>query len=265
MNVKVDEIKKRMKKRRQERSVQIKHYQKEAKINLPEDEERYGFERFPTYDNFNDFDKGKTYEPRTYNGKSIITKALIAACLFLLVAISFQSNSPQLQKAQSYINDIFTEPFQFATVANWYESQFGKPLALLPAKKPEHIDTGESIVVDYAIPASGTVIETFETNGQGITIETMANSDIEVINEGIVRFAGVDPEHGKTVIIQHANKTETWYGNLNEINVNLFDFVEKGKPVGTVAATSDGEKGSLYFAIKQGGDFINPVQVIEFE
>ncbi len=87
------------------------------------------------------------------------------------------------------------------------------------------------------------------------------------MKEGIVKFAGVKEGLGKTVIIQHSDQTETWYGNLDDINVSLYEYIEKQKVVGTVSDSTgeDKTKGKYYFAIKKGDDFIDPIQVIRFE
>lgn len=67
-------------------------------------------------------------------------------------------------------------------------------------------------------------------------------------------------------MIQHADGSETWYGHLGTISVKLYDFVEMGKEVGTAQASDEDEqKGLFYFAIKQGDQFIDPIQVISFE
>ncbi|MFL6557444.1 MAG: peptidoglycan DD-metalloendopeptidase family protein, partial [Bacillus sp. (in: firmicutes)] len=61
-------------------------------------------------------------------------------------------------------------------------------------------------------------------------------------------------------------KTETWYANLDEINVKLYEYIEKRKVVGTAGSTGeDDTKGKYYFAIKKDDKFIDPIQVIRFE
>ncbi|HJV31861.1 MAG TPA: M23 family metallopeptidase, partial [Bacillales bacterium] len=154
----------------------------------------------------------------------------------------------------------------FATVTNWYEDKFGKPLALLPfnEKKQPAEKVSEQ---EYAVPASGRVVENFVKNGQGVMIETGKGTQVKAINEGMVKFAGNWEGLGKTVIIQHADKTESWYGDLEEIKVNSYEYIEKGKEVGTVSASNseDKTKGSYYFAFKKGDNFIDPIQVIHFE
>ena len=153
------------------------------------------------------------------------------------------------------------QEFQFAAVSKWYEKQFGEPLALLPTEKTEKKQNTPS----YAIPAVGRVLEKFNENGQGIMVETESNTPVEAMNEGIVIFTGTKDKLGKTVIIQHADGSESWYGNLGTITVKLYDFVEMGKEVGTAMKEGNDAKGVFYFAIKQGDHFIDPIQVIPFE
>lgn len=263
MSYRADKIRRRMKKRRQQRARKLQDWQRNNNINILEDEERYGFERISSYDQFEKSGRGNNL----FNKDTFLFKLLISACLFLFVAIAFHTDGSSFGPARSIVKKTMTENFEFAAVSNWYESKFGKPLALLPP----NVDSGttkndvKNDTTGYALPASATIVESFEKNGQGIMVETGIEANVEAMNEGIVRFAGIDSNHGKTVIIQHANKTETWYGNLDEINVNLFDFVKQGNSLGVVSKNSDETKGSFYFAIKQGGDFINPAQVIQFE
>ncbi|UYZ20920.1 M23 family metallopeptidase [Mesobacillus jeotgali] len=117
----------------------------------------------------------------------------------------------------------------------------------------------------YALPASGKILEDFGDNGQRIQIETGKGADVEAMDEGLVHFVGMKEGFGKTVIVQHADKSETWYGNLDKIDVSLYEYISKGAKVGTAMDSTDGIKGSFYFAIKKGDDFVDPVQVIKFE
>lgn len=255
MSSRADEFRKKMKKRKRERARETEKWKKQ--MSLPEDEERYGFERMSSYES--SYQEG--HHP-LFNKELFLFKLLASACLFLLVAIIFRHEASTLDPARQFVEKSMKQDFQFATVANWYEKKFGKPLALLPIEeKTKKVQTDPS----NALPVLGTIVESFEMNGQGVMIETIKAAKVEAMNEGIVRFAGLNDAHGKTVIIQHADQTETWYGNLDEIHVNLFDFIKKGTVIGTVSDGSDETKGAFYFAIKQGEDFVNPIQVIQFE
>ncbi|UTW68949.1 hypothetical protein KHA80_17155 [Anaerobacillus sp. HL2] len=47
--------------------------------------------------------------------------------------VKFQN--PQLEGARQFVETSFQEEFEFTAVANWYENQFGRPLALLPTTR----------------------------------------------------------------------------------------------------------------------------------
>ena len=61
-----------------------------------------------------------------------IFKILASACLVLIVAIMFRNQTPILDPAREFVTKSMQEDFQFAAVSDWYESTFGKQLALLP-------------------------------------------------------------------------------------------------------------------------------------
>lgn len=251
-----DEIRKRIAKRRKEsKGKRPDHYV------LPGDDEKYGFHQLASYE-----PSGREGEVHPLFRKEVFFfKLLASACLFLVVAIIFRNQSPALDSTRSIVKNTFAQEFQFAAATKWYENKFGKPLALLPFTDKKA--AVENVSTEYAIPASGRILENFEKNGQGVMVETGKGAPVKAFNEGVVTFAGVKEGVGKTVIIQHSDKTESWYGNLDQINVSLYEYIQKGKEVGTVSesAGKDKTKGEFYFAIKKGDTFIDPIQVIRFD
>lgn len=249
MNKRAREIRKRIEKRKREA----------GRLSPPfehmTDEERYG-QPVITYDRYATDDK-----PPLFRKELFLLKTFFSACLVLVAAIAFKNPSETFQPIRSFVKQTMEQEFQFAAVSKWYEQQFGEPLAIFPTKKTEKPSNSPS----YAVPATGRVLEKFTENGQGIMVETNSNASVEAMNEGIVIFAGTKDRLGKTVIIQHADGSESWYGNLGTITVKLYDFVEAGKEVGKAAKETNGAKGVFYFAIKQGDHFIDPIQVIPFE
>lgn len=192
---------------------------------------------------------------------------MIAVILFLCVGILFKNGSTQLEPVRQFVSNAYSEEFQFAAIANWYEKQFGQPLALLPknsdvAYQPE--DEEDSPV--YAAPASGTIREDFSENGRGILVETDIDAEIEAAKGGIVIAVGEGEEGvGKHVIVQHYDETESTYGMLNDIYVNIYDHIQAGRVIGTASENEQGETGIYYFALKKGDSYINPSDVISFE
>lgn len=258
MSSRTDDVRKRMMKRKKERERMDKMNQSRMFYS---EEERHGFDRIPSYD----VGPGEGNHP-LFKKEVFLFKILASACLVLIVAILFRSPSEKAETFQTYVKHTMEQEFQFAAVSDWYQEQFGKPLALLPAKDSGEEDKQEiNEENEYALPASGRILEDFGDNGQRITIETGKGAGVEAMNEGLVHFVGMKDGFGKTVIVQHADKSETWYGNLDGIDVNLYEYISKGTKVGTAMDSTDGTKGSFYFAIKKGDDFIDPVQVIKFE
>ncbi|MGF2617249.1 M23 family metallopeptidase [Rossellomorea vietnamensis] len=255
MGNRADEIRKRIAKRKRMSSSTSTP---SRGMLLPTDEERYGGERFSSYEG------GPSEGTHPLFSKELfILKILGTSVLVLCTAILFQNQVPGFDKARSYVQQTMTKEFQFAAVASWYEDQFGKPLALLPEGKESSQTATET--AEYALPASGKVVENFKSNGQGIMVETGKGSTVEAMKGGLVTFAGKKDDLGQTVIIQHDDKSESWYGNLNTIEVTQYAQVKSGDPVGTVTDEEDTATGEFYFAIKKEDAFIDPIQVITFE
>jgi stage IV sporulation protein FA len=252
-----DDVRKRMAKRKRERERMTKNLNN--RFLVVEDEEKYGFENFSSYES----GPGEGGHP-LFNKELFLFKILASACLVLIVAILFRNGSDTLQPVKNFVTKSMEHDFQFTAVADWYESQFGKPLALLPFENKEGTNETE-VTPEYALPAAARILEDFGENGQKITIETSNGAPVTAMTEGRVRYVGEEEGFGKTVIIQHADKSETWYGNLESIDVSLYEFIKKGTSVGVASDAGDGTKGTFYFAIKKGDDFIDPIQVIQFD
>lgn len=255
-----EEIRRRIAKRRREKE---KFGNSSGHVQaLPDDNEKYGLNELFSFEG-----GGPDEEMHPLFKKEVfLFKILASACLVLLISILFHNHSATLDPIRNVVKKTMDTDIQFAAITDWYENRFGKPLSLLPFTDKNSKEKLAS-KQQYAIPASGKILENFQKNGQGIMIETGKGAQVKAMNEGIVRFAGNKEGIGNTVIIQHSDQTESWYGNLESINVNLYEYIEKGKEVGTVSGADgkDQKKGEFYFAIKEGDHFIDPIQVIHLE
>ncbi|MEH7545000.1 M23 family metallopeptidase [Bacillus sp. OTU2372] len=262
-----EEIRRRIAKRKKEQgnnsNLNSNSKSPERQITWPGDDEHYDFKyTSPSVDGGDD--EGHPL----FKKEVFLFKILASALLFLAVAILFRNHTVKLDPAREFITGQMDKDFKFAVVSNWYEEKFGKPLALLPFTDEKTSD--QKTVAEnqnLSVPAMGKILENFQKNGQGIMIETGKGAAVQAINDGLVTFAGVKEGIGKTVIIQHSDKSETWYGNLDDVKVKLYEYVDKRTVVGTVSASTgeDKTKGQYYFAIKKDDNFIDPIQVIRFE
>ncbi|NRD75988.1 M23 family metallopeptidase [Bacillus sp. BRMEA1] len=255
-----DEIRRRIAKRKKEKESGAPS--NERGIIWPGDDEHHVFPPISSFD-----PDGKDQGHPLFKKEIFFFKILVSILLFLAVAILFRNQSASFAPARDFVTKSMDDDFKFAVVSQWYEEKFGKPLALLPFSQQDQTNKTQTVQSEYAVPAMGKILENFQKNGQGIMIETQKGAAVQAINDGFVRFAGVKEGLGKTVIVQHPDKSETWYGNLAEIKVNLYDYIKKRTVVGTVstAKAEDQTKGKYYFAIKKGDSFVDPSKVIRFE
>ncbi|AZB43786.1 M23 family metallopeptidase [Bacillus sp. FJAT-42376] len=260
MSRRADEIRKRMAKKKKSRPLSGKAdlpvvWEKEA---VMEEEEKYtGIIR--------------SYEggPETLKDTGhplirpdvFLLKLFLSATLVLGMAVVFKEQSPKLDAIRTAAKASLEHEFQFAAVSSWYQKQFGHPLALF---QTDMLSAGKApLKGEYAVPASGKVTENFKANGQGVLVET-DRPTVEAIDEGVVLEAGEKPDTGLTIVVQHADGSESWYGNLESADVALYDTVVTGKELGTIKV-NENKKGTYYFAIKKGDNFIDPIQVISFD
>ncbi len=278
MNNRVDKLKRRMEaKRRKRRPVPHRQIARERSSGGPilpyswkHEEERedtlYTFEG-----KYKDVSSQKKNEP-FFRKDRFIMQILASICLFFVIGILFQSQSSSLEGMRNYVQTSFSEDFQFSTVAGWYEEAFGRPVALLPPQMevvaPGDYEQERDPADIYALPASGTIRESFEQNGRGIYVETNRGEKVEAVRSGIVRFIGEDEanEWGNVIVIRHYDGGESWYGRLENIPVQLYDHVDSGDFIGEVSPHQEEENlGVYYFALKEGDTFIDPNEVINFD
>jgi stage IV sporulation protein FA len=261
MGNRADEIRKRIAKRKKTNGMTSQRGYTQSSYFLPSDEERYGSER---YSSFEGGPPPEGFHP-LFKKETFIMKILGAGIMVLITAIMFKSPSPVFDEAKTVVDRTMETEFQFAAISSWYEDQFGKPLALLPGSTKD-IDSPEVNTEEFARPASGKVVENFKTNGQGILLETGFGEDVAAMKGGLIIFAGKKDKLGNTVVIQHKDKSESWYGHLESIDVNQYEYVDKGSAVGKVSTSGESDvSGEFYFAIKMGDEFIDPIQVISFD
>lgn len=197
-----------------------------------------------------------------------VAKCLLAACLVLAAGIVYKQSGKGFDPIKSSVATVMTNDFKFAQVSNWYEDTLGSPLAFLPMVGDEKVQKKqgkENGKVAFAEPVSGQVTRQFSDKSKGVMVQTAANSSIKAVKDGLVLFVGEKDDTGKTVVIQHDNGAESWYGELDEIEVKPYDYVKKEQVIGKVTDKTNKKYSSFYFALKEGGKFIDPIQVMSFE
>ena len=224
---------------------------KQALPYLATDEEKYGFES-PFYDIERPYTKK---QPAKKEKSTTPLKVAISIALFLVVSFLSRTELPNLQPSKKWMNEALQNEFPFAKVNEWYVTTLGEPLSITPQGNVTVSNDDKMI-----LPVMGDVVETFATNGSGIKISPEEKSNVSAIDKGVVIFAGNDKKTGKTIVIQHADNSETTYGHLSTIDVHLYQIVHANEVIATFQPTEQNE--FVYFSIEKDNKFIDPTQVI---
>lgn len=194
-----------------------------------------------------------------------LLRIVLSLALVTSVYLVMGSDNPRLKVTQDFIEEVMSRDFNVQGVLKWYEQQVGHQPAFLP--RIIRMDK-EKTPPDYVIPVSGgLVVSPFGQDRQGITVKTITSeTPIEVVKEGWVVFVGEKKGLGQTVIIDHLNGEESWYGHLQGVKVLLHDWVDQGEVIGySTPMEEDSRRGIFYFALKKDAQFIDPLGVIPFD
>ncbi len=101
----------------------------------------------------------------------------------------------------------------------------------------------------------------------GIDVAAKSGDAVKAVADGKVSDAYFDPQMGYTIIIDHGSGLESVYQNLASCDmVSRGDGVSRGQviaAVGNSAAAEMLDESHLHFAVKAGGDFVNPLDFME--
>ena len=135
-----------------------------------------------------------------------------------------------------YKEYVLTESMPFTKIKGWYEDLFGE---VLP-----NSDNNKMVMSGHLVYKS---IDKY-LDGEVLTLNN--NTLINNLTSGIVVYSGEKEGYGNTVIVQSVDGADIWYGNITNVSVKLYDYVEKDKLIGEV----NGDK--LYLVIKKDNNFI---------
>lgn len=183
---------------------------------------------------------------RTHNNKSnyinfLITRVLLAIILFFCVLILSNYN----KNIKMFVsNDVLKNNMSFTKIAGIYNKYFGN---IIPIK-----EVGDESKTVFNEKINYSDIQNYV---DGYSLEVTNNYLVPIINSGVVVFIGEKEDYGKTVIIQGIDEVEYWYGNMENINVGMYDYVSKGSLLGST-------KGStLYLVFQKNNEYLEYEEV----
>ena len=162
-------------------------------------------------------------------------KILITIIISLLILIGIKSSTSFKTK---FYKRVYENSFSFAKVNTLYNTYFGN---ILPKDKIDIVRPvfNETLVYDHK-----------EDYLDGVKLTIDSNYLVPAIASGVVVYIGKKEEYGNVLIINSSDGTDIWYGNMDNIDLKLYDYVDKGKYIGKAS-------NSLYLVFKNNGKVIS--------
>lgn len=168
---------------------------------------------------------------------SIFIKLLICVLIVVSVLIVIKIDKKSSGKISSFLYD---NNISFARINKWYNEHFGD---ILPFSSSVHDNV--SAVFSESLEYSDASIYK-----DGVSLSVAKSYLVPVLNDGIVVFSGEKDGYGKVVIVQQSDGVDVWYGNIENLNVKLYDYVSKGEFLGEVHS-------NLYLVFQKDGKFLD--------
>jgi stage IV sporulation protein FA len=227
---------------------------------------KYSTEHQSTYSSFLSSDEP---EETNDNNTGIYPLLLKVVCSLFLVAGAYmlmKSDQPQFVASQDFIKQVMQREYNVTGVMKWYEETVGDQPSFLPTFiKRNELDEPNPIK-GYVVPVNGgKVVSNFGQDRQGIMVGTTTTLPIEVVKEGWVTYVGEKDGLGHTVVIDHGYGEESWYGQLQNLQVQVNQWVDQGEVIGSTSVSEVNGQGIFYFALKKDSSFVDPLDVITFD
>ena len=179
-----------------------------------------------------DFNKNNDVRKKKIISK-YVTKFMLAIIFFLVSVIFTNMSDKNLLLYKEYV---LTESLPFTKIKGWYEELFGEVLP--KSDNTQTVMSGKLVYKEIKDYQDGEVLT--------VSSKALVNS----LTSGVVVFLGEKDGYGNTVIIQGIDGVDIWYGNLENVSVTLYDYIEEGTVIGSI------KDEFLYLVIKKDNEFI---------
>lgn len=165
----------------------------------------------------------------------IFTKILLSIILVLGCTIYIKISPENLA---NFKNTVLQSNLMFTKINEWYHNSFGNILPSVTEPNEELVSNND-VVLDK------------ESYLDGYKIKTSKGSAIPIKESGLFVFQGEKEGYGNVYIVQGVNGIDIWYGNVNDTNLKLYDYVESGTIIGNAS------EDYYYLVFVKDGEFIS--------
>ena len=167
---------------------------------------------------------------------SILNKILLSGIILLIVLCTTKVNNNFKNWIQK---NVYQTNFSFASLNKTYEKYFGSVFPI-----PE-IDTTTPVFNEQLTYSKE------EAYKEGVKLTVTDNYLVPVIESGIVVFMGNKDNYGNVIIVQQVNGIDVWYVGVENSNIKIYDYIEKGSLLG------EATNNEIYLYYQKGGEFLN--------
>ena len=164
-----------------------------------------------------------------------LSKILISIIFLLasIIYIKFSDNNKNI-----YENIFLENSISFTKVNDWYQKYFGNVIPV------------PNVVEEQSVFNEDLTFKNKENYLNGSLITVSNDYMIPSLQSGIVVFIGEKEGYNNTIIVQGNDGVDIWYGNIDNTNLNLYDYVKKGDLLGNV------KDNSLYLVFMKDNNYI---------
>ena len=136
-------------------------------------------------------------------------------------------------------NNIYNKTISFASIKNIYNKYAG---SVIPFEK---------IVKTKEVFNEKLIYNEITNFNRGVKLSLSNNYLVPIIDDGMVVYIGDKDDYNKTVIVENKDGVNILYGNMDKINVKLYDYVNKNDVLGTV------KNNTLYLVFNKGDEYLD--------
>ncbi|WP_177239638.1 M23 family metallopeptidase [Thermoactinomyces sp. DSM 45891] len=190
-----------------------------------------------------------------------LVQMVIAATLFLGTTLAVQHQT----KVGQMLTSALQHNMDVSTIAKLIDQVVGENATVLPAFVGtflEQAKPGDQLGTSWQVPSKGRVFLPYTSERKGMVLQLVQNEQVHVARDGWVSFVGTKEGLGQTVIVEHEDGSESWYGFLDRPTIKAKAAMKKGDVIGK-AEDKQGQS-FLYFAIQKQNTWLDPTKVISF-
>ncbi len=88
----------------------------------------------------------------------------------------------------------------------------------------------------------------------GVDLEADAGAAVLTVGNGTVAFVGSQGNYGNLIVVNHAQGVQTRYAQLERMDVQVGQAVQRGDRLGTVGSSGDATTPHLHFEVRANSD-----------